>query len=406
MPSAARPPGAHFSAFDFDSLGPTVPTAAGTSLEDSRRTLDRVATDRNVGLVLDRASQLEEMALQQRLLDGLEAEAAWCNTHRETALLDGTLRSRLDVSRVMDARLSTLSARLAFERDRLAVLNRSQCGPFLERGQPCAIEFNTSSLRLTGAISGTGVAGATAAGTEVACFAFDSIRLGPEVTVTVVGQRPLALLSRSSVALNTEIAARPGTLGGMPGGYSIARSAADALSDFPADVRVALAKPHRSQPSSLNNASEPSNNVNGLGAGGAVRVYLKTVTTSAADIDEVQTLTTGADAGQTLEGFFRVSYGAYQTQPVRHNASAGALKTALEEALNMDGAAAAAAPESGDRAFDRRRRFDAAEAPRRAGIGRVDVTRGPRGDAGGYVNAPLLLLLQLLRLLRCSYETR
>ena len=38
-------------------------------------------------------------------------------------------------------------------------------------------------------------------------------------------------------------------------------------------------------------------------------MYLQTVTTSATDIDEVQTITTTADDEQTLGGGFRLHYG-------------------------------------------------------------------------------------------------
>eukprot|EP00561_Arcocellulus_cornucervis_P004222 CAMPEP_0185819280 /NCGR_PEP_ID=MMETSP1322-20130828/21999_1 /TAXON_ID=265543 /ORGANISM="Minutocellus polymorphus, Strain RCC2270" /LENGTH=68 /DNA_ID=CAMNT_0028516477 /DNA_START=5 /DNA_END=207 /DNA_ORIENTATION=- len=39
----------------------------------------------------------------------------------------------------------------------------------------------------------------------------------------------MALVSRSSVRINTSIVTPPGTLGGFPGGYSIARRPSDRL---------------------------------------------------------------------------------------------------------------------------------------------------------------------------------
>jgi hypothetical protein len=38
---------------------------------------------------------------------------------------------------------------------------------------------------------------------QVAVFAFDSIQLGPEVEVTLAGQRALVLTTRSSASINT-----------------------------------------------------------------------------------------------------------------------------------------------------------------------------------------------------------
>jgi hypothetical protein len=93
----------------------------------------------------------------------------------------------------------------------------------------CTLLFNTTSVRLTGAISVNGTLVKTpqvrrlceepscydkvlksvahchglSQGTELALFTFDSIQLGPEVNVTLAGQRALILQSRSSVLLNT-----------------------------------------------------------------------------------------------------------------------------------------------------------------------------------------------------------
>ncbi len=48
-------------------------------------------------------------------------------------------------------------------------------------------------------------------------FTFNSIYIGPETEVLVVGQRALALLSRTTAFINTTIVAAPGTLGGFQG---------------------------------------------------------------------------------------------------------------------------------------------------------------------------------------------
>ena len=50
------------------------------------------------------------------------------------------------------------------------------------------------------------------------------VYLGPEITIEVTGQRALAILSRSSLVLNTSITAEPSTLGGFPGGGGISRN--------------------------------------------------------------------------------------------------------------------------------------------------------------------------------------
>ena len=56
----------------------------------------------------------------------------------------------------------------------------------------------------------------------MALFTFNSIYLGPEVKVYVVGQRALSLISKTSMIINTTIEASPGTLGGFQGdGYNM-----------------------------------------------------------------------------------------------------------------------------------------------------------------------------------------
>jgi hypothetical protein len=68
--------------------------------------------------------------------------------------------------------------------------------------------FNTSSLELTGAISGTGVIRYTTTGTEVAVYSFNSIVLGPEAKVTIVGQHAISVVSKTTAVVNTTITAR------------------------------------------------------------------------------------------------------------------------------------------------------------------------------------------------------
>jgi hypothetical protein len=64
-------------------------------------------------------------------------------------------------------------------------------------------------------------------GVSVAVFSFDSIDIGPNVNVTVTGQRALVLTSRSSVKIDTNFRSFPGALGGFPGGYSVGRRQED-----------------------------------------------------------------------------------------------------------------------------------------------------------------------------------
>ena len=142
----------------------------------------------------------------------------------------------------MTSRLDLLNSRRDMEIAKLTSLKSSQCAALWRSGNAsssasfegedltCRLVFNTSSLQVIGMVmtpfgSHTpvhfrmeGAIGVTRFGTEVAVFTFDQIELGPEVNVTVVGQRPLVLLSRSMLLLNTTIAATPGTLGGFPGG--------------------------------------------------------------------------------------------------------------------------------------------------------------------------------------------
>ena len=317
------------------------------------------------------------------------------------------------------------------------MLAASQCA----NGRPCELVFNTSSLRLTGAIEVEGVlaydaprtrpttwtgtrtrtsprggggvlhehgvadgaahladqtaeslhyhpradgddddaaAGARRAaygsyGTEVAVFAFDSIELGPEVNVTLVGQRALVLLRARACCSTRRRRAAPGTLGGFPGGYSVARYEGDLYSDDPRDVTVAEyegAPPLAGGASAEAAADGPpaSNNINGPGSP-SVRVYHATVEARAADEPEIQTIATSALAGQTLGGAFVLDFAGRRTSPIAMDAQAADVKTAIEENLN-------AAPLAELGAIVR----DGATP----GVGRVNVTRAPRRE-GGYV---------------------
>ncbi|CAN0506520.1 unnamed protein product, partial [Discosporangium mesarthrocarpum] len=117
------------------------------------------------------------------------------------------------------------------------------------------------------------------------------VYLGPEITVEVTGQRAMALLSHSTLVLNTSIAAEPATLGGFPGGGGVGRDPSARFSD---GVDAALG-PADYPLSFLVNGSlvggagldVPSNNMNGPGAP-SLRYLMFTVRTWADDVDEVQ----------------------------------------------------------------------------------------------------------------------
>jgi hypothetical protein len=174
----------------------------------------------------------------------------------------------------------------------------------------CQIVFNTSSLTLTGAISDKGVIRTTPNGTEVAVFSFNSIYLGPETEVLVVGQRALALVSKSTAIINTTIHSHPGTIGGFRGGESVARLQNEYLSDDPRSLYICdLGGYCLNSNKTLENLV--SNNVNGPGSGN-LRVTPFVVVTGAAIVNEVQVITTSAQAGQTLGGGFILHFGGKQ----------------------------------------------------------------------------------------------
>ena len=130
---------------------------------------------------------------------------------------------------------------------------------------------------------------ATPAGSPVALFNFGSLYLGPTVLVNTTGSRPLVLLSRSSAVLDTPVVVYPGTLGGFPGARNV---------------------------SLLGGVGA---NEHGPGSG-SKRVLLATVQASAADVDEVQQIETFVRSGQTLRGFFVLSFKGRVTHPIRAGA--------------------------------------------------------------------------------------
>jgi hypothetical protein len=229
----------------------------------------------------------------------------------------------------------------------------------------------------------TGTMRMTASGTEVALFSFNSIYLGPEVEVIVVGQRALALLSKSSFILNTTIHAAPGTLGGMQGGGSVARYFNDALSDSPRSIFICdltdtcsfNASMYEVYASAEERATVVSNNVNGPGSGN-LRVNAFVVRTFAQYVQEIQVIRTYARLGQTLFGGFTLRYKSYTTPIIPHDVTPVTLKRIIEENLNL-------VPPSSNNVYAER---DAVQPDGRgvAGVGLVNVTRSAPDEQEGF----------------------
>eukprot|EP00981_Chlorochromonas_danica_P011120 scaffold3756_cov180-Ochromonas_danica.AAC.12 len=348
--------GAHFWPFDQSSLGPDVPC---------------FLTERNQGLILDRSLQYSQIYMQESLVADLQGRIAWLTENIETAAMGPVLRSRKDVRIYLSDQRADYSRWEQNEQEELNELRSSQC---VSTG--CHILFNTSSLRLSGAINGTGVIGNTSSGTEVALFTFNSIYLGPEVQVTVVGQRALALLSKTTAIINTTIEISPGTLGGFPGGGSVARYASDMLVDDPRYIYICDLGGYCSTNSSSNSSSssrsgEPiiSNNVNGPGSGN-VRINPFIIRTGGSHIPEIQSVTTSAKAGQTLSGGFILHFKNYSTPLISHDASSLSVQRVIEDNLNLIN------PDSSTIFLDR--------DGRPAGVGFVSVTRSGADPQEGY----------------------
>ena len=128
--------GAHFWPFDQSSLGPDVPC---------------YLTERNQGLILDRSLQRKQIDEQENLVDDLKGRIDWLEINIEDATMRPELRSRKDVR----ANLTWVQADYMhwYENEvvELKELNTSQCIV-----RDCWIQFNTSSLLLTGAIEDVG----------------------------------------------------------------------------------------------------------------------------------------------------------------------------------------------------------------------------------------------------------
>ena len=351
--------GAHFSPFEQASLGPDIPC---------------YGLERNQGLVLDRSLQRKQIDHQEALVSDINGRMQFLTNNIENATMGPILRSRKDVRENLTWVIADFNHWLQNEKIELQNLSSSMCV-----STSCYIQFNTSSLLLTGAITGKGELKKTPNGTEVALFTFNSIYLGPELKVTLVGQRALALLSKTSAVINTTIEALPGYLGGFQGGGSVARLPSDELSDSPRPVLIcdlghyclgsSLFSGNSSQYS--NNLTIVSNNVNGPGSGN-LRLNAFTLITSAKYIQEVQSIRTTATLGQSLAGGFVVRYKNYSTTIIPNDASTQLIKSILEQNLNLINPTNSGITQN---------RADTLPA----GIGVVRVTRSTPDSTGGYV---------------------
>ncbi|CEG41490.1 carbohydratebinding protein [Plasmopara halstedii] len=134
--------------------------------------------------------------------------------------------------------------------------------------------FDTDEVTLRGDIQLDGILTTTRlGGTSVAVFNFITVYIGNGVRVRFQGNRAIAILSRSSFIVDTELRLRPGTLGGFPGGGLIGAS----------------------------------NNRNGPGSSN-VRVYVKTLSTWGKHVAEVQEIETSTASGQRIQGYFVLQY--------------------------------------------------------------------------------------------------
>lgn len=244
-----KPHGAHWSPFDFHPMGP----------------MHRTQTDQNLdGLVLN-SHLLQSMVQEQEILiEELDKKVKWIDEVSSVTSLGVNFKSRQDILGAMYTKRRDIMAQIQAEKSTLMELSRSQCVQVA-----CNLLFNSSNLVLSGAISANGTIVKTKNGTEVAVWIFSSINLDSNVRVSFTGQRAVALLSQSSVHIDTNFVVVPGTLGGMPGGYSISRGLHNQLRSICSEDVLELNKRTDCEgdeaKSSINNRSV-SNNVNGLGS--------------------------------------------------------------------------------------------------------------------------------------------
>jgi hypothetical protein len=127
-------------------------------------------------------------------------------------------------------------------------------------------------------------------GVNVAVFNFRYIDLAANITVLALGDRPLVILSRTSIVWGCQLNVVPGTLGGWYGWGQTAGAAGTGV-----------------------------NERSGEGAG-ARAVYAHTLTVSGNDVDEIQTWTTTVEPEENLGGFYTIACKGETSRPIRYNA--------------------------------------------------------------------------------------
>ena len=262
----------------------------------------------------------------------------WTEEYMDRAILDAEYWARIHVKHKAANIIEQLENQLRRENMKLqSILN--PCNHTAN----CEITFNTSSLKLYGAMNTTGSIYKTPDGTELAVWSFDSIDISNRVNITVTGQRALALLSRSSIKIDTPILVSSGTLGGFPGGYSVSRKKGDRFHRICKEINASIETFEKFFDNGcegdvpvnklIDNYDIISNNVNGPGSG-STRVYSMTIETIAPTINKVQTITTYVPPGQTINGEFTVQFQNYSTGKISHDTTAGEMKRILENSLN------------------------------------------------------------------------
>lgn len=250
-----KPRGAHWSPFDFSSVGPSIVS---------------FGSRQNNGLVLNLQRKYVEEDMQKKLINETKDKLKWIRDESRFSAINATTYYRIDIMKAFNKMYQETEHLLERETEKLRILSNSQCIIISQ----CKLLFNTSSLMMTGIINASGTVGYSPDGTEVAVWTFDSIDLGAEVEVEVDGQRAFALLSKSSVHINTTIVVEPGTLGGFPGGLSTYRRKEDRLSRVCSN-NVDFLESWTCQgdhPVSREIYNKRSNNVNGPGSP-SFRVY-------------------------------------------------------------------------------------------------------------------------------------
>ena len=256
------PKGSYWSPFQFESLGPSIPS---------------FNTSYNSGLVLNKDSLNREIKMQENWIYSILEYLKWLKSEVHITSLEAKTRTRLDIQEQMNRTILDYENILREANEKLIIMKNSQCR------DRCRLHFNTSSLELSGSINATGTVRKTLDETEVSVWTFDSIDLGKEVFLYVTGQRAIALYSKSSAYIDTKINVNPGTLGGFPGGYSLFRGK-DRFSSVCREDLVDLDKKFCSKSSlcclgdrfvSNMNKTTISNNINGPGSN-SLRYYLFT----------------------------------------------------------------------------------------------------------------------------------